>query len=117
VPARSFEDPPLISRQQALEAFLAGDPVTISTALVSVSLNDDDGRWVEEQCWRLAEHADAGVRGTAGLCLGHVARRFGTVRRRSWVVVRRLCDDESVDNRPCDGLDDLRKFAGPEPGA
>jgi hypothetical protein len=28
-----------------------------------------------------------------------------------------LCDDPVVDNRPCDALDDLRQFAGPEPPA
>ncbi len=115
MPDQTFEQPPQISRQQALETFLAGDPVAISSVLVSVALNDADGPWIEEQCWRLADHPDAGVRGTAGLCLGHVGRRFGVVRPQSWAVVKRLCDDPSVDGRPCDGLDDLRTFAGPEP--
>jgi hypothetical protein len=100
-----------------LRTFVGGDARAISYALVAIALNDDDGAWIEEQCWRMASHGDADVRGTAGLCLGHVARRFGVVRPRSWQLVRQLCDDRSVDNRPCDALDDLRRFAGPETGA
>jgi hypothetical protein len=93
------------------------DPVAVSRALVALALEDENGDWVEEQCLRLADHPDAGVRGTAGLCLGHVARRFGRVRPESWATARRLCGDDAVDNRPCDGLDDMREFAGPEPTA
>ncbi len=98
-------------REDALEAFASHDPVVVSEALVAVALHDEDAAWVEEQCRRLAAHDDAGIRGTAGLCLGHVARRFGVVAEESWRLVEDLCDDPAVDGRPCDALDDLRQFA------
>jgi hypothetical protein len=51
--------------------------------------------------------------GIAGLCLGHVVGRFLVVHEYSWEVVRLLCEDSMVDNRPCDALDDMMTFARP----
>ncbi len=81
--------------------------------LVALALHDDDGEWIEVACWRMADNADPSVRGTAGLCLGHVARRFGVGHDRSWELVRSLCEDPMVYNRPCDALDDMITFARP----
>jgi hypothetical protein len=91
----------------------SGSPDEIADVLVALSLHDHDGAWIEEVCWRMADHPDPSVRGIAGLCLGHVARRFGVVHERSWELVRLLCDDPTVDNRPCDALDDMMTFARP----
>src|SRR5437870_1316230 len=109
-----FAQPGPIDREMALSAFANGDPPAISEALVSAALHDPDREWAEEQCLRLSEHDDAGVRGTAGLCLGHVARRFGAIRPESREAVRRLCDDPMVDNGPCDAIDDIEMFVKPE---
>ena len=110
-----FHNPEPIARRDAV-AILGGDnPEEIAETLVSVALNDPDAEWIEATCWRMAEHADPSVRGLAGLFLGHVARRFGALRAHSWEVVRGFCADPAVDNRPCDGLDDMRQYAGPEP--
>jgi hypothetical protein len=108
-----FENPEPVAREQAISA-LSGHPSALPRIMVAVALNDPDGEWIERFCWRAAEHPDPAVRSLAGLCLGHVARRFGSVQPESWVVVRRLCDDPSTDGRPLDGLDDMRQFAGPE---
>lgn len=75
-------------------------------------LSGSDRLELEELCWEFAEHPDAAVRGTAGLCNGHIGRRFGLVERRSWTLVDVLSADDTVDNRPCDALGDLRYFAG-----
>jgi hypothetical protein len=114
-PELRYEDPGLPDRAEALAAFGGDDSFLISTMIVGLALYDPDGEWIEEQCWHLAGHSDPAVRGTAGLCLGHVARRFRKVRPRSWALVRELCDDPAIDDRPCDALDDMRHFAGPEP--
>lgn len=86
-------------------------PLEVSQGLVGLALSGDDRLALESLCWELAEHPDPGVRGTAGLCIGHIGRRFGAVERRSWELVKSLCADNSIDNRPCDALDDLRHFA------
>ena len=101
-----------MDRAAAVSAFDSDDPVKVSRALVSVALHDPEREWIEAECLRLARHPDSGVRGTAGLCLGHVARRFGIIEDESWETARRLCDDPAVDNRPCDAVDDMRTFAG-----
>ena len=110
-----FDNPEPLDHESAEAVFATNDGVAISRALVGAALGDPDGDWIEIQCLRLAQHPDVAVRGLAGLCLGHVARRFGQVSQEAWRVVRELCADPTVDNRPCDGLDDMRQFAGPEP--
>jgi hypothetical protein len=100
-----------MDRAAALSALDSGDPVAVSQALVAIALHDPDREWVEGECLRLASNNDPGVRGTAGLCLGHLARRFGAVLDESWETARRLCDDPAVDNRPCDAVEDMRMFA------
>ena len=109
-----FNNPEPIERGEAMAILGGNDSDAIADTLVALALHDPGGEWIEELCWRMAEHPDPSVRGLAGLCLGHVARRFGVVRPLSWEVVRALCDDPDVDNRPCAGLDDMRMFAGPE---
>ena len=111
--SRTFHNPGPLDREEATTALNSDDPALICNALVAVALNDDDAGWVEEQCWRLGSHPDADVRGIAGLCLGHVARRFGGVQRRSWRLVKALCRDPEVGMGACDGLADLRMFASP----
>jgi hypothetical protein len=110
-----YEDPEPVEHGEAVVVFAGDDSDLISRTIVGLALHDPDGEWVEDHCWRLAEQADPAVRGAAGLCLGHIARRFGCIRPQSWSVARRLCDDPTTDSRPCDGLDDMRTFAGPEP--
>src|SRR3712207_2923395 len=109
-PRHTFTNPEPLGRPEALAALASDDVDEVQNALVAVALHEEDGRWIEEQCWRLANHPDVGVRGTAGLCLGHVGRRFGVVDERSWELVRHLCDDPEVDNRPCDALTDLETY-------
>jgi hypothetical protein len=111
-----FRNSEPVSRVAATAILDGGDPHLIAETLVALAMHESDGEWIEDTCWRMADHADPWVRGTAGLCLGHVARRFRSVRQKSWEVVRTLCDDPAVDGRPCDALEDLVMFAGPEPG-
>lgn len=54
--------------------FTSNDPDAIRTGLVSAAFYIEDWRWVEANCLQLAKHSDAGVRSTAALCFGHLAR-------------------------------------------
>ena len=99
-----FENPEPIGREQALAILGGNDSDRIADTLVALALHDPEGEWLEEVCWRMARHPDPSVRGLAGLCLGHVARRFGALRPHSWEVARALCADPTVDDRPCHRL-------------
>jgi hypothetical protein len=88
------------------------DPFVVSSSLVGHALTGDDRLELESMCRRFAEHSDQGVRDTAGLCLGHIGRRFGVIEDESWKVVQALAGSARTDGRPADAIDDLRQFAG-----
>jgi hypothetical protein len=88
------------------------DPFVVSSSLVGHALTGDDRLELESMCRRFAEHADQGVRDTAGLCLGHIGRRFGVIENDSWEVIQALASSARTDGRPSDAIDDLRQFAG-----
>lgn len=53
--------------------------------------------------------------GLAGLCLGHAARRFGSLSEESVALVEALAcraeaDPADVDTRVLDGRDDMRSY-------
>ena len=58
-----------------LEALMeSGNENAIIDALFSAAYFDPDWRWVQGACLRFLDHTDAGVRSTAAICLGHIAR-------------------------------------------
>ena len=78
------------------------DPFVVSSALVGHALTGDDRLELESMCRQLAEHADQGVRDTAGLCLGHIGRGFGEIEdapgtlSRRWPAARTATADRAM---------------------
>jgi hypothetical protein len=64
-----------ISRADAERAAGAA-PDDLSRAVLAVALHDADSGWAAAFCERFARHPDPGVRGSALLGFGHLARRF-----------------------------------------
>lgn len=86
-------------------------------ALVGSALNDDDGEFVEHWCVQVGTRAAPGspLLGLAGLCLGHLARRFGRLGGEALALAQSLAaraeaDPSDVDGRALDGHDDVRSF-------
>jgi hypothetical protein len=86
-------------------------------ALVGSALNDDDQEFVEHWCVQVGTRALPGspLLGLAGLCLGHTARRFGSLSDDALALAESLAaraeaDPTDVDGRALDGLDDIRSF-------
>jgi hypothetical protein len=73
-----------ISRQEAEASLVSDDSDRVIGALLSLAYFDEDLRWVEAQCVRLATHSDEYVRGTVATCLMHLARIHGTL---DWQLV------------------------------
>lgn len=107
VNGRRYEDP--TPDRAGLES---PDPVVVSSALVGFALHGDHRRELEFLCRRFATHVDQGVRDTAGLCIGHIGRRFGEVGDDTYAVLLKLVQATDSDGRPSDGLGDVRQFAG-----
>jgi hypothetical protein len=66
------------------DGFDDADPFVVSSSLVGLALTGEDRLELESMCRRFAEHSDQGVRDTAGLCLGHIGRRFGVIDLPRW---------------------------------
>jgi hypothetical protein len=119
---RTFANPPALPHDlviEVLERALA-DRVHESEAadaLVGSALNDDDQEFVEHWCAQVGTRALPGspLLGLAGLCLGHTARRFGSLSDDALALAESLAaraeaDPTDVDGRALDGLDDIRSF-------
>jgi hypothetical protein len=66
------------SDHQAVEQALRDDvPEVLWRVVIAVSMHDDNWRYAQDLCIRLAAHAHFNVRGNAVLGFGHIARVHG----------------------------------------
>ncbi|MEH0577141.1 hypothetical protein QBA54_22210 [Streptomyces sp. B21-108] len=118
----SFENLPALPHEAVAEALeralydrlAEGEAASV---LVGTALNDDDAEFVEHWCMEVGRRAVPGspLRGLAGLCLGHTARRFGRLSDEALALAKSLAaraeaDPSDVDGRALDGYDDVRSF-------
>jgi hypothetical protein len=85
---------------------------------VGLALYDDDYEFVEGWCIKLGRRLPSGspLLGLAGLCIGHLARRFAHVSDEAATLVAELAhrskaDPADVDARAQNGLDDVVLFS------
>lgn len=117
-----FENPPALSHDLVVETLERAFEdrayeFEAAVALVGIALNGEDRAFVEHWCIEVGTRAVPGspLLGLAGLCLGHVARRFGYLSDRALALAeslaaRAVADLSDVDGRALDGLDDIRGF-------
>jgi hypothetical protein len=65
-----------LSHAAADEAAVSSEPEALLRAILAVALHDEDLAWAQAFCERFAVHSHPGVRGSALLGFGHLARRF-----------------------------------------
>lgn len=65
-----------MSREDAERAVVSANPEVVLRAVLAVALHDGELAWAEAFCERFVRHPDPGVRGSALLGFGHLARRF-----------------------------------------
>ena len=104
-----------------LSRALAGDEdqntqFEAASALVGIALKDDDRAFIERCCLEVGARAEPGshLLGLAGLCLGHSARRFGTLSGEAIALADSLAarakrSTTDVDGRALDGLEDINQ--------
>ncbi|MDF3288513.1 hypothetical protein [Streptomyces silvisoli] len=80
--------------------------------LISVALYEDDRGWVESWIIKLSKHRDVGVRGTAAVSLGHVARLHGEISSPALDAIRTLLDDERTAGAASNAISDVKMFVG-----
>jgi hypothetical protein len=118
----TFHNPPALPHGEVAETLERAiedraHEAEAADALVGSALNDDDRAFVEYWCVQVGTRAASGgpLLGLAGLCLGHIARRFGHLGDEALALVRSLAaraevDPTDVDGRALHGLDDVRDF-------
>ncbi|WP_211590592.1 hypothetical protein [Microbispora sp. H11081] len=121
---RLFDNPPVEEHDFAstvLEGALynATPEGEAADVLVGLALHDEDPAFVEGWCMKLGRQLAPGspLLGLVGLCVGHLARRFGYVSDEAASLAldlanRSKADPSDVDARAVDGLDDVIFFGG-----
>jgi hypothetical protein len=111
---RKYEPVGPILKEEAEAALASADADRISDALLRLSLFSEDWRFAQGECLRLLRHGDAGVRGIAATCLGHLARihRVNDYERVAEALKAVLSDPE-MGGRAQDALDDIDVFVKP----
>src|SRR5438128_635303 len=95
--SRRFEKVPVLSREEALATLHDGDDAAKMVAMLSLALNDPDAVFVQDRCMELLTDSDPEIRGTAALCLGHVARIHRQIDRiRVIPALQRLASDPVI---------------------
>ena len=68
---------PVMTRSEIERCFQTEPPRIVARALISAALYDSDFDWVQQQCLEFLNGPDIGLRGTALVGLGHLARLHG----------------------------------------
>ena len=101
------------SRATVEAALLADDPELLLQAVVAVSMYEEDQRYAEELCVRLARHPHFNVRGNAVLGFGHIARVHRRLEKKivQPIIAAALKDqDEYVRGQAHSAKDDTEHF-------
>jgi hypothetical protein len=115
-----YEEPPHLPHDEAASvlqrALTEPDGSHGSAVIIGLALFDDDREFVEGWCTTLGLRArDPGLRGSAALSAGHVARRFGKLAPETRAMVYAVAADDEVDGRKHDAIDDVEMFLGRHP--
>ncbi len=95
-----YEDIPILTKEEILEALHRADPEELETISLSASLGIDDWQWAQAVCLQLATHPEPGVRGNAILGFGHLARLHRRLDRdRVEPAIRDALNDRDADVR------------------
>ena len=106
-----YKEPVPISRAEAQLAFSSGKPQKICDALVRVTFNEPDWRWVQDECLRFIDNPNPDVRGLAVTCIGHIARIHGHLDTERVIErLKRIGKDDEIYGRVEDALDDIKTF-------
>lgn len=113
-----YEEVADYDRATAIDEIASGDPARICTALLSLAYYDPDWEYLQGLFIAHSEGSDESVRGTALLCLGHLARIHN--RLQTALVVPRIIEalnDASDYVKGCaeDALDDVLMFTRSAP--
>ncbi|HLJ88974.1 MAG TPA: hypothetical protein VKZ53_19295 [Candidatus Angelobacter sp.] len=111
MPARRYEEPAPISRQEVEEALRSPDGQTTAPALIRMALHERDWQWAERVCLRALSDSRTPVRIAALIALGHLARLHRRLHLELAVpAITRLLGDAECGGTAEDTLEDIAIF-------
>lgn len=100
-----YEEIPVMSRSSIEKCFQTEPPQVVARALISAALYDSDFDWVQQKCLEFLSGPDVGLRGTALVALGHLARLHG---RLDFDIVNESITRAEQDSKLAGLASDLR---------
>lgn len=73
-----YHDPDL-THDEAVHDLATGDMMKVTTALISIGLNELDGVWAQDVCLQHINNGGEAIASAAIVAIGHIARRFGVL--------------------------------------
>jgi hypothetical protein len=73
-----YHDPDL-THDEAVHDLGTGDISKVTTALISIGLNETNGTWAQNVCLQHMDSDNDEIASAAIVAIGHIARRFGTL--------------------------------------
>ncbi|CRM17749.1 MULTISPECIES: hypothetical protein [Pseudomonas] len=73
-----YHDPDL-THDESVTDLATGDVSKVTTALISVGLNETDCTWAQSVCLQHMRDDNEDIASAAIVAIGHIARRFGTL--------------------------------------
>lgn len=108
-----YENPQVLSKEEAIIQFESGVTDELCKALVSVTYHLEDWEWVESQCLEFLDNHDSEVRGLAATCLGHIARIHRKLHKDLVIPrLKKLESDPEIAGRVEDAMDDIEMYIG-----
>jgi len=99
-------------RSDKLADLVSGDTVRASRALLFLTYEDPDRKWLESLLLdQLNEDVDPQLRALAVTCMGHIGRMRGVVGGRIVSALEGLVGDVALGGIAEDALGDIRHFA------
>lgn len=110
---RRYEELLPISKAEADERLSGGDVECIAKTLISVSLHDEDWRWVQQRALYFLTHESEVVVSAAILSLGHTARRNHSIDKTIVIpALRAVATNRSYEGKVQDAIDDIESYVG-----
>ena len=108
---RTYQDPAPTTVEAVQHSLDTGDLAAATLGLVGLAYFEPDWRRCHDLFLGLLNHADANIRGTAAICLAHLARIHHQLDvDRVLPALRAKLDDPDMGGMADDAIEDIDQF-------
>ncbi|QEY74483.1 hypothetical protein [Pseudomonas denitrificans (nom. rej.)] len=99
------------SRYSIEDAFANGDEKGICDAILLMTFNDPDWKWVQNKLLDFLSSPSESIRGVSVTCLGHLARIHGVLEKEKVInKLSSLLADKDVSGQVESAMEDIEMF-------